>query len=114
MARFLFQGAKYGYMPLNIAQLRTFKNVTSDFEVSKRTCKGPSRSYAEQLEFVSENVGEGMEKELLAACSVPFGKADTRRKMYRSSVLNHSCPVFKFPSAEGHWLPLPVTGKPSV
>lgn len=62
------------------------------------------RSYTQQLEFVSENLEGGMENELLPACSVPFSKADTRRRMYRSSVLNHSCPVFKFPSAEGHSL----------
>lgn len=37
-----FEGAKYGYRLLNIARRRTFQNVTSDFEFSKRTCKGPS------------------------------------------------------------------------
>lgn len=37
-----FEGAKYGYTLLNIARRRTFTDVTSDFESSKRTCKGPS------------------------------------------------------------------------
>lgn len=61
-------------------------------------------SYAEQPGLRAGTKRTGWEKELLLARSVPFGTADTCRRMYRSSTLNHSCPVFNFPSAEGHSL----------
>lgn len=35
---------------------------------------------------------EGMEKELLLVFLVPFGTANTCREMWRSQMLNHSCP----------------------
>ena len=68
----------------------------SDFEDSRLNLVASWSSWLHIFWCIAWNLSkryEGtMEQELLCVSVVPFGAADTCRKMWRSQMLNHSCP----------------------